>query len=216
MAERPVFIPNLNGSRLVSNMSIEFKWHPGMAPSQKRKNVSELHEAARLFGISRLLEVSSKSELEVGRKLSAFYQKVLTSDGIVPLECAYQGSKVFQNGGPFTDLFCVEPKEAKRDKRLLESGKLIGFNFQGSDYPLSPPNGFYDWLYMNAIYPHRDWLSRLLKIDGFTDIEFNPTKSINCQARACALFVSLEKRGLLDKAMTSYDDFSNIALKGLI
>ena len=27
--------------------------------------------------------------------------------------------------------------------------------------------------------------------DAFTDIEFNPNKSINCQARSCALFLAL-------------------------
>jgi hypothetical protein len=35
-------------------------------------------------------------------------------------------------------------------------------------------------------------LARLNKYVGFTDIEFNPSKSINCQARSCALFVSKE------------------------
>lgn len=34
---------------------------------------------------------------------------------------------------------------------------------------------------INAIYPHRDWLARLYKYAGFTDIEFNPSKSINCR-----------------------------------
>jgi hypothetical protein len=56
----------------------------------------------------------------------------------------------------------------------------------------------YDWLYINAIYPHREWLVRLNRYAGFTDIEFNPERSVNCQARSCALFVSLMTKGLLD------------------
>jgi hypothetical protein len=50
----------------------------------------------------------------------------------------------------------------------------------------------------------------LSKIDGFTDIEFNPEKSVNCQARSCAFFVALEKRDLLDEAMSSFENFSAI------
>lgn len=49
-----------------------------------------------------------------------------------------------------------------------------------------------------------------MKYDGFTDIEFNPEKSINCQARAAALFVSLSRRGLLELAMTSIDNYIKI------
>ena len=33
--------------------------------------------------------------------------------------------------------------------------------------------------------------------DAFMDIEFNPAKSLNCQARAAAMYVSLKKVGLL-------------------
>src|SRR5688572_17405993 len=58
------------------------------------------------------------------------------------------------------------------------------FRFNGYSFPLEPKTVFYDWLYINAIYPHREWLQRPCKDAGFTDIEFNPSKSINCQARS--------------------------------
>ena len=45
---------------------------------------------------------------------------------------------------------------------------------------------------------------------GFSDIEFNPQRSINCQARSVALFLSLRKRGQLDEAMGSAADFIRI------
>ena len=38
--------------------------------------------------------------------------------------------------------------------------------------------------------------------DAFTDIEFNPKKSFNCQARSCALFVALTMRSALDQTKT--------------
>lgn len=211
MAERPVFVPNKSGTRLVSEVPVSFRWHSGMAPSQKRKNVAELHLAASTRGLNNLLEISSKSEREIGRRLSAFHQQVQLRNGrLIPLECAFQGSKVFEHGGPYNDLFWIEPREAKRDPRLKDSGHLLRFELEEAQFPLHPKSAFYDWLYANAIYPERDWLKRLSKLDGFTDIEFNPEKSVNCQARSCALFVALEKRNLLDQAMKSFSKFSEL------
>jgi hypothetical protein len=76
MAERPVFVPAESGYRLVHELQVPFVWQPGMAPSQKKKNVVALHESAAKRGLSPLLEISSKSEREIGRRLSAFYLKV--------------------------------------------------------------------------------------------------------------------------------------------
>jgi hypothetical protein len=210
MAERPVFVPALEGSCLVYEVSIQFAWNPGMAPSQKKKNVAALHAAAAKRHLEPLLEVSSKSEREIGQKLSAFNLKFNVNGHGVPFECVYQGSKVFERGGPFVDLFWVDSRHAKRDPRLQTSGRLIGFQFDGEDYPLSPATLFYDWLYINAIYPHRDWLERLAQCAGFTDIEFNPQRSLNCQARSCATFVALQQRGVLDDAMESFSTFRNL------
>lgn len=44
----------------------------------------------------------------------------------------------------------------------------------------------------------------------FTDIEFNPKKSLNCQARSAAIFVSLERSGLLQQALSSPAHFKEI------
>jgi hypothetical protein len=207
MAERPVFVPAVTGSRLVQEVAIKFVWHPGLAPSQKKKNVAELHHAAEEQGLTPLLEISSKSDREAGRKLSAFHLKLFVEDKQTTVECIFQGSKVFENGGPYPDLYWKTSREAKTDVRLKNSGKLTGFRFEGVEYPLSPTTVFYDWLYFKALYPHKDWLKRLQKCAGFTDIEFNPERSFNCQARSCATFISLQKRHLLDEAASSFDKF---------
>jgi hypothetical protein len=210
MAERPVFVPATTGTQLVHEVSVRFHWHPGLAPSQKKKNVVELHHAAEARGLSPLLEISSKSEREVGQKLSAFYLKIEIEGRETTVECAYQGSKVFERGGPFTDLYWKDSREAKRDPRLKSSGRLTAFEFEGKRFPTSPATAFYDWLYFRALYPHRDWLARLQRCAGFTDIEFNPERSLNCQARSCAMFIALQKRNLLDDAMSSFDSFRGL------
>lgn len=213
MASRPVFSPSTKPGRLVEEVSVEFLWHKGMAPSQKKKNVVELHQAAAKRGLTPLLEVSSKSEEELGNRLSAFNIKVeLDEGGSVPLENAFQSSKVFQHGGPFTELLWVDPRAAKRDERLSSSGALIGFKFQGQEFPLIPKTAFYDWLYIRALYPHREFLARLQEYKGFTDIEFNPSKSINCQARSCATFVSLDRLDLIEQCAHSSSCFMKVLL----
>jgi hypothetical protein len=207
MAERPIFIPAPESPELVSELFLSIKWHAGFAQSQKEKNIEALHEAAAQRGIAPLLEISSKSKSERGRHMSAFHMAVPTKNyGRIKLELAFQGSKVFERGGPFTDLYRKgddEIGQAKRDPRLQESGRLTGFCFEGIDFPLEPKTVFYDWLYCSFLWDHRDWATKLYAYAGFTDIEFNPQRSINCQARAAALFLSLMKRGDLESALQS-------------
>jgi uncharacterized protein DUF6977 len=207
MAERPIFVPAPESPELVNELFLSMKWHPGFAQSQKEKNIEALHEAAAQRGIAPLLEISSKSKSERGRHMSAFHMAVPTKNyGRIKLELAFQGSKVFERGGPFTDLYRKgddEIGQAKRDPRLQESGRLTGFCFEGIDFPLEPKTAFYDWLYCSFLWDHRDWAIKLYAYAGFTDIEFNPQRSINCQARAAALFLSLMKRGDLESALQS-------------
>jgi hypothetical protein len=214
VAERPIFIPAPEDDALVREIFLPIKWHSGFAVVQKEKNIEELHQAAKAHGYWPLLEISTKSKSERGRHMSAFYMTVPTSAyGRIKLELAFQGSKVFERGGPFTDLYLKGDKEigeAKRDPRLKESGALKGFRFEGLDYPLEPKTTFYDWLYCSFLAEYKDWAVKLYEYAAFTDVEFNPQRSINCQARAAALFLSLMKRGQLDEAMTSPSDFIRV------
>lgn len=211
MAKRPVFIPSKDEPGFVKEISLNIPWASGFAAVQKRKNIRALHEAAEAKGFSPVLEISTKSDVVAGQHLSAFHLKVHSDVGPIPLECAFQGSKVFERGGPYTDLYEAEARTAKRDPRLQTSGSLIRFEFDGHTFPLNPKTVFYDWLYLNAVYPHREWLNGRLtetkNYAGFSDIEFNPGKSINCQARSCALFVALMQKELLESVLESPDTF---------
>ena len=210
MAERPIFVPKPETRELVGEVFLRLNWSPGFAVVQKEKNIEALHKAAVAAGFKRVLEVSTKSHSKRGRHLSAFYLKVKTSKGEIPLECAFQGSKVFEKGGPYRDIFRLEPKQAKKDPRLKDSGALTAFEFEGVRWPLEPKTAFYDWLYAKSLYPHRDWAKKLHFYDSFSDIEFNPFRSVNCQARSLALFLSLMKREELDEAVLSPENFIRI------
>jgi hypothetical protein len=207
MAKRPVFIPLNQKEHLVDEIQVDFEWHSGFAAAQKKKNIAGIHNASQKKGLHPLLEISTKSDELLGKRLSAFNLKIETEIGAISVEAAFQGSKVFEQGGPYTDIYKKDSVAAKKDQRIRESGKLIGFNYFGQEWPLVPKTAFYDWLYLTALSSHQDFLKILFKYKGFTDIEFNPQKSINCQARTVALLVSLLKLNLLDEALRSQSDF---------
>jgi hypothetical protein len=211
MAERPIFVSRPTSPKLVEEVFLQLKWHSGFAAVQKEKNIRALHEAAARAGHPNVLEVSTKSDNPRGQELSAFNLKVRNDRlGETPLECVFQGSKVFEHGGPFVDLYSMDVRSARKDPRLKESGKLVAFEFDGRRWPLEPKTVFYDWLYVSCIYPSRDRAQELLHYGGFSDIEFNPSRSINCQARSVALFLSLMQRGELGEALKSPSDFLRI------
>ena len=208
MAKRPIFVPGEKKNESVVFMT-EFEWNPGFAVSQKQKNIIALHQAFnKRFPEKKVLEISSKSLEPLGVKLSAFNLKkyVPESGKSVPLECVFQGGKVFAEAGPFTDLYTASPRDAKRDPRLKSSGRLFNFRFDGKDFPLKPTTAFYNWLYINALLENPELSEELLKYDAFTDIEFSPDKSLNCQADAAALYVSLAKKGLVSMC-TDFEAF---------
>lgn len=199
MAKRPIFLPSSTDC-LVDEVSLEFEWFPGFAVSQKQKSIADLHRVAIEQGIcSKPLEISSKSEIELGNKLSAFNLQVQLPNGRkTSLENIFQASKVFERGGPYRDLLDCSPLEAKRDIRLKESGDVVAFKGRDREWPTEPKTVFYDWIYSNAVKMQPVLLEQLLAYDAFTDIEFNPSKSFNCQARSAALLVWLHRTNRMD------------------
>lgn len=215
MATRPVFISESVGSKFVRVIPIEFAWHSGMAKSRKQASIRSLHDATKnVLPSARLLEVSRMSEELLGEQLSAFNLSFRTNSGHrnITVECAFQAAKVFERGGPYVDLLDAMPVDAKRDLRLQSSGKLTGFQFGGHSWKLEPQTAFYDWLYINALHLRPELVRAVASYDTFTDIAFNPEKSVNCQAGAVALYVSLRRRKLLEKALSSRENYIGLIL----
>lgn len=148
-----------------------------------------------VYAVKRVLEISSKVMQPGGEELSAFFltKYVPNLNKSIPVEFVFQSGKVFQNGGPYLDLMTATPREVKRDERLKDSGPLLKFVFEGQEFPLLPRTIFYDYIYINALLENKELGRTALAYDAFTDIEFTPKKSINCQARAAATFVSLSR-----------------------
>ena len=178
MAQRPAFTARKG---VVVPWNANFEWFPGFSVTQKQKSIAAMHNA--LPGVA--LEVSTKSPSELGRSLSAFVLKLNGQS----LESIFQGSKVFENGGPYTDIYSMWPRDAKHDSRLKSSGALKAFEYEGVRWELEPKTAFYDYLYVRAVKQSitPETLKGLLDYRFFTDIEFTPQRSINTQARSIVL-----------------------------
>lgn len=212
MAERPVFLSTPEIMGYVEEKDINFEWFPGFSVKQKQKSIESLHQSFKeLYPSFKVLEVSSKSDKDLGVCLSAFNLTIKTKNNKeFSVETAFQASKVFEHGGPFLDLYEKTSKEAKKDPRIKSSGKLLYFQFFSRRWELEPKTFFYDWLYTNALSLNENLTKEVLQYDAFTDIEFNPQKSINCQARSVSLFVSLYRAGILDEALSSVERFKEL------
>ncbi len=194
MAKRPAFF--IRQGKVVSEI-YSFEWFSGFAVSQKQKSIESLHNAIMEADVNaEPLEISTKSKETIGTKLSAFNLQLNS----YALENIFQSAKVFENGGPYLDLLDVLPREARRDERLHNSGKLRAFRYQNEDFPLVPKTVFYDFIYIAAVKRSfaMDEINAISNYNYFTDIEFNPTKSINTQARAAAMIkLILDEYGYL-------------------
>lgn len=211
MAVRPVFVVSLDNKYCIRD-NIEFEFFNGFSDKQKQRCIKSLHQAFALKSKDKsILEISSKSEDELGIRLSAFNLMIKTNSGKeFSVESAFQASKVFEKGGPYKDLLDVPSRIAKKDERLKNSGKIIAFNINKQIFNTEPKTYFYNWLYINTLHLHSDLAEQVIEYEAFTDIAFNPQKSINCQAEAAAIYVSLEKQGLLNEALKNKETFLDI------
>lgn len=221
MANRPFFIPNDNKDELVKTELVEFKWFSGFAKVQKQKSISSFHEnISKQFRYNKILEISTKSKDKLGVKLSAFNLKINFKNKEYFLESLFQGSKVFSNEGPHEDIYKKESIDAKKDERIKRSD-LKEFSFFGEKFTLD--FDFYSWLYFLALKQNKKLTSEMLQYQAFTDIEFNPEKSLNCQAYSAALYLSMIKNNILNidkkypddelKSMIPFRKFKNIQQK---
>ena len=222
MAQRPVFI-SIDRTPYVATQIIDFSWVKGMAKSQARKRVLSLHEAANDEKLKKVLEISTASNTELGKSLSAFNLSVTINFGTEDepnlqthsIETIYQSSKVGQYGsnkvGPHPEWLGLTGKEVKSKIKGSKMDSISLYRYGQNTWPPAPSESFFTWLYINGLMQKDGLIEELAKYDGFTDIYFNPNKTNNCQARAAAQAVSMYNIGKLNlimKTRSSYLQFS--------
>lgn len=212
----------LNEDYSLTKEIICFDFFSGFSKEQKEKSiVSFLETTAQNLNTdkSNILEICKTSPILLGQKLSAFQLKLaLKNNQNIELqsnvERFFQGAKVFgkndmfgnkEEYGPFEEIIYDPQPHPKRYKPLaevLEEVKkgnldLIHFQLFNENYPLKPKTFFYDYLYITALIQNKKLSEQLLAYKYFSDIEFNPKKSVNCQARSAAIYVSMCKKEIL-------------------
>lgn len=219
MESKPVFMPRVGSDNLVKTDMVRIERHVGFATRQKKKTLNDLHRIIKKkYGFKNVLELSTKSGNKLSFPLSPYSLQITNDDGQkYSVENAFQTSKVFEQGGPYLDLLTEKPRQARKDDRLISSGELTGYDYFGMEWGVEPLTTFYDWLYINALKQHPELHEEVIQYQAFTDISFNPKKSVHCAAYSLAMFVALHKRDLLqgvEDPGTFYDlvtefEFSN-------
>lgn len=207
VAQRLVFF--LDKENNFKQKEYEFKWYPGFAKTQLQKSIKALHECfLSEFPNKRVLEVSSASNDEIARALSAMNLQVMTSHGKYTVEQLFQAGKIFREAGSQEKLLNLSSQEAKKhNKETNQHDELVRFEMFGAIFPLEPRTYFYNWIYMKALHQHPELISKIAEYDAFTDIFFNSEKAINCQAQACSIYVSLLRRGMLEETLANRENF---------
>ena len=189
----------------------EFEWLKGLNPSVRQKNSGRLRDAvSNDLGVTRILEVSTKSDLVLGVRLSAFTLKLPEKFGSPSLESAYQASKVFadSNGQQFRSpewLGAAEPHIAKRYIRdHFSKSQVAGFDFNGRFWAANPTCLFYDYLFFEAVCAKPAEFQEILDFQAFVDIEsaknnlgFQQGKPFNSQARSAAIYSTIVRNSLI-------------------
>lgn len=151
----------------VIEKDIDFDFTNGYYRGTKTNNMKSLKKVCIENGYknSKLLEISTVSDNDFGKKLSALNLNIkLNSGKFMTVEEIYQISK-------------------KSNK-----GHIEYFEFGGRKFQNEPKTMYYDYIYMLALYTHKEYWEYLENYRYFTDVFFNRERQINTQARAAAIF----------------------------
>lgn len=202
-----------NDSAYYIEEPITFTWHMGMSWQVRQRSSQSLRKnILTKYPERKVIEISTASENhELGRQLSALKLTLCTRlpDGTtksIPVESIFQGSKVYDGEDkPHVELFQQSANEAKRFSKemQLHERSVTGFQYGDKKFGTFPYSAFYDWVYIQALHSHQELAKQILDYDAFTDIHFNQKVAysnkgpFNCQARALAIYVSLQRKGKL-------------------
>lgn len=212
MAVRKVYL-SLAEFPYAKEVPVTFPWSNGSKHQNIQAVLDTFHD---VYPEMPVLEVSLASAQPEGVGVAAMKLPLRLADGKeLPVGVVYQGSKVFENGGPYTDLWQLSHQKVQKDPRLHQSGRCIGYRLEGMDYPAEPhPYAFFNWLYCRALAQDPDRGQELLRYGAFSDLDLGSAKTDrNSPARAAAVYGGLKAAGRLD-CLASYEAFVAVTCEG--
>lgn len=212
MAVRKVYL-SMAEFPYAKEVPVTFPWSNGSKHQNIQAVLDTFHD---VYPEVPVLEVSLASAQPEGVGAAAMKLPLRLADGQeLPVGVVYQGSRVFENGGPYTDLWQLSRQKVQKDPRLHQSGRCIGYRLEGTDYPAEPhPYAFFNWLYCRAVAQNPDRGQELLRYGAFSDLDLGSAKTDrNSPARAAAVYGGLKAAGRLD-CLASYEAFVAVTCEG--
>lgn len=209
MAKRLYFIPRASYRGLLVEKTIHYPEVRGERKDTLKKSLETMHHRilAKESG-GRLLEVSPYGS-NLGKKLTPWTLTLnLKSGESFPVAAILESAKVFERGGPYEDLAEKDQDVLLSDTRLTESGRLLGYHFEGEAFTLNPRHKFFDYLYIRALSQKPELFEDLLQVDILTDITYQMHSMYLSPARAVGYFISLLRLGILEEILQSDEKFN--------
>lgn len=205
MAKRIVYTKTKEAP-FYNTFEVDFVWAQGLNKVCRRRSIANLlNETGRLYPHLKVLDVSYVSDQEMGVKLSSVNLPITLASGKpIPVECAYQGSRLINHAGPYEELLDADAIKAKEHPRM--SGENTGFLIDDKEYAADVLPSFYDWLYCRALNQNPELAIALEKFDAYCSI-MSPVGSIKCEARAAAIYEGLRMSGQLSECLDDFDIF---------
>ena len=206
MAVRKVYL-SLAEFPYAKEISVTFPWSNGSKHQNIQAILDTFHD---VYPEVPALEISLASSQPEGVAAAAmklpFHLEGLAQD--VPVGIVYEASKVFENGGPYTDLLQCSRQKVRKDVRLQQSGRCIRYRLAETDFPVEPhPYAFFNWLYGCALRQAPEKAEGVLKFGAFSDLDLGSSKKDrNSPARAAAVYAGLAAAGKL-ACLDSYEAF---------
>lgn len=199
MAER--FFWTIEGGKIKRGL-VTFKWESGTSLAQRKRSCLNMLKVINWHTGLNPMDISSASPVEFYSNLSAFKLMFDTRN----VEQIYQGSKIFKGYGQASELYTKVGRDAKQTAKYLHSQyELVGFNWDGVDYPLEPTTVFYDYLYIQALLRNFGDKLNLDDYDVFADVQLGQGSNA-CQARAVCEYKLLKQTNLFD-VLDTFESF---------
>lgn len=213
MAKRLYFIPKRSFQGLIVEKIVDFTEVRGDKESSVVKTMENMHHVIRANETGgKILEVSPYGS-NIGQMLTPWQLTLKTKSGVsYPVAAIYESSKVFERGGPYEDLKDKNQDELQKDERLTQSGDLMGYHFEEEAFTTTPRHKFFDYLYIRALKDREDLQEELLKADIVTDVTYQMNAMHLSPARSVSYFISLYRENLLDKVLSSSEEFDKMYL----
>ena len=91
----------------------------------------------------------------------------------------------------------VREKYFEDYRKMVKASRTLEYNLTNlrlnpyTEFENNPYGMYYDYIYMVALYQNKEYHELIKDYYFFTDLFFNPNKSLNTQARAIAIFKTL-------------------------